>query len=232
MEFEIHCKEDNKPWECDKCCVNFLSTLPFNDLDTGSWLKFNEIKTNHNNVSDEINMFTCNEAKDFISQCGSIQNLINLDNEDDDDDDFNLPTAVNSKYYDMNSLKIDLPSSFGLFHVNIASLDKHIGDLNLILSKLKYNFDVIWISEHKIFKDASPSNNINIPGYHEFIFEPTETSHGGTGFYIKDNIDYVIREDLQINSPSDFESMFIEIQFPKKKNLIIGCVCRHPTSNI
>ena len=87
MEFEIHCKDDNKPWECDKCCVNFLTTLPFNDLDTGSWLKFNEIKTNHNNMSDEINMFTCNEAKDFISQCDSIQNLINLDNEDDDDDD-------------------------------------------------------------------------------------------------------------------------------------------------
>ena len=130
-------------------------------------------------MSDEINMFTCNEARDFISQCDSIQNLINLDNEDDDDDDFNLPTAVNSKYYDikqLNSLKIDLPSSFGLFHVNIASLDKHIGNLNLILSKLKYNFDVIGISEHKIFTDTSP-NNINIPGYHEFIFEPTKTTH-------------------------------------------------------
>ena len=158
MEFEIHCKDDSKHWECDKCCLNFLSTLPFNDLDTGSWLEFNEIKINHNNMS-EINMFTCNEAKDFISQCDSFQNLINL-GEDDDDDDFNLPTAVNSKYYDikqLNSLKIDLPSSFGLFHVNIASLDKHIGDLNLILSKLKYNFDVIGISEHKIFKDTSPT---------------------------------------------------------------------------
>ena len=54
MEFEIHCKDDSKHWECDKCCVNFLSTLPFNDLDTGSWLKFNEIKINHNNMSDEI----------------------------------------------------------------------------------------------------------------------------------------------------------------------------------
>ena len=55
--------------------------------------------------------------KQTISQCDSIQNLINLEN---DDDDFNLPTAVNSKYYDikeLNSLKIDL------FHVNIASLD-------------------------------------------------------------------------------------------------------------
>ena len=29
----------------------------------------------------------------------------------------------------------------------------------------------------------------HLPEYHEFIFEPTETTHGGTGFYIKDNID-------------------------------------------
>ena len=68
------------------------------------WLKFNEIKTNHNNVSDEINMFTtCNEAKDFISQCDSIQTLINLEN---DDDDFDLPTALNSKYYDIKQLNL------------------------------------------------------------------------------------------------------------------------------
>ena len=78
-----------------------------------------------------------------------------------------------------------MPSSFGLFHVNIASLDKHIDDLKLILSLLNYNFDIIGISEHKILKDTLPSNNIKIPGYEEFIFEPTETTHGGTGFYIK-----------------------------------------------
>ena len=82
---------------------------------------------------------------------------------------------------------------------------------------LKYKFDIIGISEHKIQKDTVPSNNITIPGYNEFIFEPTETTHGGTGFYIKDNVDYIPREDLQINSPKDFESIFVEIQFPKKK---------------
>ena len=129
--------------------------------------------------------------------------------------------------------KIDLPSSFGLFHANIASLNKHIDDLKLILTRLKYKFDVIGISEHKILKGTSPSRNIDIPGYETFIFEPTETTHGGTGFYIKkDAVDYVIREDLQINSPGDFESMFIEIQFTGKKNLIIGCIYRHPTSDI
>ena len=42
--------------------------------------------------------------------------------------------------------------------------------------------------------------NIDIPGYNEFIFEPTETTHGGTGFYIKGNLDFHIRSDLNPNS--------------------------------
>ena len=111
------------------------------------------------------------------------------------DDTDNVLSTVNSKYYDLkqlNSLEIDLPSSFGALHVNIASLDNHIDDLRLILSLLNYNFDVIGISEHKIMKDTFPANNIDIPGYKEFKFEPTGTT----------------------------------------TNLVVGCVYRHPNSNI
>ena len=92
---------------------------------------------------------------------------------------------VDSKYYnveDFNSLKFDLPSTFSLCHVNIASLDRHIDDLRLALSRFNHNFDVIGISEHKIKKDSEPASNIDIVGY---SFESTSTSHGGTGFYIK-----------------------------------------------
>ena len=42
-----------------------------------------------------------------------------------------ISTHVNSKYFNIkefNSLKLDLPSSFEFFHVNIASLNKHIGE--------------------------------------------------------------------------------------------------------
>ena len=87
--------------------------------------------------------------------------------------------SVNSKYYDVNQLsstKIDVPSSFGPFHVNIASLNSHSDDLRHILSLLNYRFDVIGISEHNIRKDIAPSNNIFLPGYNEFFFELTETT--------------------------------------------------------
>ena len=62
--------------------------------------------------------------------------------------------------------------------------------------------------------------------------QPTDTDFGGTGFYIKDNLDFNQRKDLQINSPSNYESLFIGIIFPNKKNVIVGCVNRHPSSEI
>ena len=110
---------------------------------------------------------------DFVTQCNLIQNNLNSENDDDI-----LLNHVNSEYYDekkLNSLKIDLPSSFGLFRANITNID----DRKLILSKLNFKFDIIGISEHKIRKYTLPPNNISIHGYNEFIFEPTETTHGG-----------------------------------------------------
>ena len=230
-EFKSHKENDNKFWECDLCLTKSNFNIPFHDLNEDDWLLFNGL--NKKKTFEDVNIISAKDRK-FAEQCEYVQNLVDSNN-DDDDDDNELLNNVNSKYYDvkqLNSSKIDLPSSFGLFHANIASLNKHIGDLKHILSLLNYKFDIIGISEHKIRKDIPPSNNISIPGYNEFLFDPIETTHGGTGFYIKDNVDYVTRRDLLINSPGDFESFFIEIHFPKKRNLIVGCIYRHPSSDI
>ena len=155
-------------------------------------------------------------VKDLIAKCDTVESIINIEN-----DEVETLPQINSRYYDVNlfnSLKIDLPSSFGLFHVNIASLDKHIDDLNETLSLLKYNFvfEIIGITEHKIRIDKEPSHNTKIPGYDDFIFVPTATDFGGTGFFIKQGLNYIRRVDLDINSPGNYESMFIEIVFPKR----------------
>ena len=181
-------------------------------------------------ASDDVSLVLNQDVTKFTVACDKITSNIN------NDEDCNLPQMIDSNYCNINefnSNKIDKPSSFGLLHINIASLNKHIDDLKLILSLLTHDFDVIGISEHKIHKSSvKPTANLKIPGYHEFVFQPTETSHGGTGFYLKDYIDYVERTDLDFSSVGDFETSFIEIKFPKKKNLIIGCIYRHPTSKI
>ena len=42
-----------------------------------------------------------------------------------------------------------------MLHLNIASINKHIDDLRLVLSLLEYDWDIIGISEHKIKEGKS-----------------------------------------------------------------------------
>ena len=42
----------------------------------------------------------------------------------------------------------------------------------------------------------------------------------------------MVRTDLTLNSPSNFEAMFVEIILPGRKNLIIGCIYRHGASSL
>ena len=58
-----------------------------------------------------------------------------------------------------------------------------------------------------------------LPGY-TFYFKETESSHGGTGFFISDNLTFKQRSDLLINEPGRSESTFIELMFPNKRNMI------------
>ena len=98
---------------------------------------------------------------------------------------------------------------------------------------MKTDFQIIGIIEHKI-KDLTPISNVKLAGYHEFIYTPTQISHGGSDFYIRDSLELKRRNDLLLNPPGtgDFESTFFEIVIPNKKNLIVGCIYRHPCSQI
>ena len=188
-------------FECDNC-IAFSTIKTFAHLPQFESPIFNEPS------ESPVNIFTSakNNHKDFIDNCSKTDNFLNITDHVDDD----LLSAINSKYHDVdefNSLEIEVSSSFNLCHVNIASLDNHIGDLRIVLSRLKHKFDIIGISEHKI--NSSPSNNIDLIGYNEFIFEPTETTHGahgGTVFLIKENINFIERNDIKLNSSGNFES--------------------------
>ena len=180
---------------------------------------------------DEFSL-TPNSYNDFIRECQELS--INSDDKPLLDQEDNFYTQINSQYYDIsefNQINHNKEASFNLIHTNLASIAKHHDDLQLTLSLLKTKFDVIGITEHKIKKDTQISN-IDIPGYQPFVFDCSDTSHGGTGFYIKNSIVFNRRDDLKFYSPGDFESTFIEIIFPNKKNMIIGCIYRHPSSNI
>ena len=49
-----------------------------------------------------------------------------------------------------------------------------------------------------------------------------------TLLYINSKNTYKKREDLQIYKPREIESVFVEIIYPYEKNIIVGCIYRHP----
>src|SRR6056300_434339 len=120
---------------------------------------------------------------------------------------------MSNSNYCMENVFIDMktPSNcFSLFHVNIRSIPANLDKLEQYLNTLKFKFPIIGISEtwltdinHTLY---------NIDGY---IFCDQYRKHkkgGGVGIFVKNNVDFFIREDLSRTEHSHiFESMFIEI---------------------
>ena len=72
------------------------------------------------------------------------------------------------------------------------------------------------------------TTNLDILGY-TFGHTSAESSVGGTLMYISNDISYVLQNDLQIYSPKELESIFIEILIPNKPSLILGTIYKHPS---
>ena len=58
----------------------------------------------------------------------------------------------------------------------------------------------------------------------------TEKRGGGVGLYVSDDLSYEVKSDLSKVS-NILESIFIEIEIPGKKNIIVGEIYKPPTSN-
>ena len=67
-------------------------------------------------------------------------------------------------------------------------------------------------------------------GYHTIIGRNRDDGpRGGVGLFIKDNIHFIIREDISVFIPHVIETIFIEIVNDSKKNKIVGVIYRPNT---
>ena len=73
------------------------------------------------------------------------------------------------KYYHIEEMgNIEIPHKnklLSLFHINACCLNKNFDDLQHLLSCTKTKFDIIAISETRITKQVSLSNNLNLNNY-------------------------------------------------------------------
>lgn len=207
-------KQDETAWYCISCSNELFpfSSINNNEFHTtmqGKKVKFVTI-TKKRTSSENALIEKLNEAMDGE----------NLDN--------------SSSYFNIDNINTKFPKNpsngTNFFHMNISSLCRNFDDLQTLLARINLKFNIIGITETKLKKNSIRNININLNGY---VIEhtPTEGNCGGALLYIDNSLNYIVRSDLKIYKKKELESVFIEIINPKGKNLIVGCIYRHPCMN-
>ena len=136
------------------------------------------------------------------------------------------PTKFNNALNELSTKKQNL-----YMHLNISSLSYHHLELYNLISDIKITPKIIGISESRLQKSKQHVTNISLPNY---VYEhaPTESSKGGTLLYLDKNLKYNLWKDLNIYQKGMIESTFIEIINKNEKNMVAGCIYKHPKQTI
>ena len=120
-------------------------------------------------------------------------------------------------------------------HLNIRSLDKHMGELLALIDALGGNFDIIALSEIGTKNIENREALLAKYGY-GFRYKMPDRCRGGVGILFKKCLTLNERADLSIASHTlngnrlEIENIWYEIQLPGslQNNLIIGVIYKHP----
>ena len=172
-------------------------------------------------------------------------NTINSDNTSINDTDNDIISEednpftinLNTQYVTTNLVKKSLIHdssshfNFTAIRVNIRSLNnyKTFAKLESLLSALTFKPSIIAVTETWLKPDQlGPHTNLSS---YTFLSNPrSKYSGGGVAFYIRDEIEYTHRIDLNIINEKIFESIFVDIKFQDK---VITCrnIYHSPSNN-
>ena len=71
--------------------------------------------------------------------------------------------------------------------------------------------------------------NVTIEGYATY-YTPSNSNKGGTALYVNEKFNFIERKDLSAQN-DDYESVWVEIKNKLSKNIVTGCIYRHPRYN-
>ena len=178
---------------------------------------------------DENNSGYSNINTNLLNLLSQINNLTDNDNSEDE----NLPSCnyQHISYFTNHITKGTKSKGLSLFHLNVGSLPKQVDNFKYLINQLQIEFDFIGITESRLIKGISPTTNTNL---NDYVIEhtPTESSAGGALLYISKKYSYQPRSGLNIYKPGHLEPIFVEIILPKRLDIIIGCIYRHPSMDI
>ena len=207
------------PWTCLVCQIKHNSEVfPF-----GLLSKFELLDLNGINLPSHLQALHSFETR---------SKLVNLPNLNDFGIDENIISTINSKYHSVDEInEIQLTKQhFSVFLTNIRSLYKHHDTLHTQLSVINIPFDVIGISETKEQIDNEFITNVELRGY-SMSSQPSKSSCGGCAIYVNPQLDHQVRNDLSVLEEV-YETIWVEINNKKDKNLLCCCLYRHPSSDV
>ena len=219
----------NEPWYFIECCSKIF---PFNSLSCNKIFLACCTNTDISSIMQWKGQKTAEISSLVLKPTPNLELLVNQFNNVTPENNNDPENISSSKYYDIDEMhNVEIPNknkSLSLFHINACSLHKKFDDLQHLLSCTKNNFDMIGVTETRITKQVSLLNNLNLNNY-SYEFAPTETTAVGTLLYIANHLSQKCHNDLNIYKKNELESTFIEIVNPKKSNIIVGVIYRHPS---
>ena len=201
----------NHPYFCYSCLSD---ALPF-----------------HHMTNKSLYELFCPSVDEFIRQFKRNLNESSALNEALENDD-----TCPCTYHDIDSFNNLIPSlesnDLLILSCNIASLCQNQHKIEQFLSVTSALPSIIAISETKIRISDNITDQYNLENYnYTFEHNDTPTYFGGVGFYIQNNINYILRNDISLDIPS-CEDLWIEIKDQSNKSSICGVIYRHRKHNI
>jgi hypothetical protein len=163
-------------------------------------------------VDDEISTIS---NPSHLTDSVVFQDHMNSRFTDADDNELDMSNVITScEYYeieDLNTNNIEMLQS--TIHINILPAKyEQLQTLMRRLANINVNIEYILLCE--TFLNNNNEHLYKIEGYN---LENKETNNrGGVAIYIRNDIPYKRRSDLEINIDGEFESIFVETVNPKK----------------
>ena len=136
--------------------------------------------------------------------------------------------------FNENLLSLNCPNSnvLSLIHANLRSIRANLVEFENYLQLLHIEFWIIGVTETWLNESSRGLYGMN---NYEFVENHrTDETGGGVGLFVRDNISFLKRSDLEIFNEYN-ESIFIEIEktvFGMEKNVIIVVIYRPPNTDI
>lgn len=138
-----------------------------------------------------------------------------------------IPTNDLNKAY--LPAKNKLAKDLTLLHLNIRSLIKNMDGLHQLLCKLPIEPEIIFLTETRL-NSKSNLGFVQLDKY-SFVKKNSFSSAGGVGMYVKNSLDFNLREDISLHSVA-VESVWGEVNLTNSNGIIVGVVYKHPNTSI